>query len=216
MILKLLIMELTVSVHIDKYGFGGRTRYWKRFLQAPKQTKHCTLTFNLGRTLFVQMYEVLDYTMYCCQYQQWLRVLVDTICGLELSNLALRQDQYNTKKHCPSHRTAWMKLLQRNIVHGSVFCDGLGDVFCRQVILLPVLRNTYKSFFAACADQGSYLGFISLAVLTRFMVEEMINSTTVLVWRYTRVKVNWTSDKDRTSIVAVREWYLGLTVKEFL
>ena len=148
MIPKLPIIELMVSIHIDKYGFGdetapanhglGHTRNMllaflqdatlKDILGSPKNEQGmAALTFNL-RKLFFQMNEALDYTMYCCRYQQWPRVFGDTIYGLELSNLALRQDQYNVKKHRLHHKVVWINFLQKKTVHGSVFCNGLGDV----------------------------------------------------------------------------------------
>ena len=93
--------------------------------------------------------------MYCCRYQQWPRVFRDTIYGLELSNLALRHDHYNVEKHRLHHKAAWINFLQKKIVHGSVFCNGLGDVLvansCPPCMTLPC-DQSYLAMAVTCLE----------------------------------------------------------------
>lgn len=127
----------------------------KDVLETPKnQQVMAELAFNL-RKLFVQMYEALDYTMYCCWYQHWPRVFAETIYGLEMKNLALRQDEYNIKKHRLPKKTTWMSFLEKKMVHGSVSCEGLGDVLvaksCSSCMALPC-NESYLAVAMNCLE----------------------------------------------------------------
>lgn len=175
MVPKLPVIELMVSVNIDRYGFGdetapanldlGRTRKMllaflqdaalKDVLENPQnQQAMAGLTFNL-RKLFVQMYDALNYTTYCCRYQKWPRIFANTIYGLEMSNLALRHDEYHIKKHHLPKKATWMSFLEKKMVHGSVFCDGLGDVLvaksCSSCMALPC-NQSYLAVAITCLE----------------------------------------------------------------
>lgn len=69
------------------------------------------------------------------------------------ANLALRQDQYNVIKHRLHHKAAWINFLQKKMVHGSVFCNGLGDVLvaksCPSCRTLPC-DQSYLAVVVTC------------------------------------------------------------------